>query len=162
MGVPQSTQIPNSPLSSLVTASAMSCSRARDWSSRVAAWERSKARVAPSGSCSSSLLSPSRAAETSSMPLDREAMRRCASSLSAATSSRIRSSSTMSGLQRFGGLEPAHLEFVEFVLESVQCAREFGQALEVRLVVGGHLLVLVGDLRIQLVHSSFDRGQFLL
>src|SRR5690625_7787660 len=63
MGVPQSTQIPNSPLSSLVTASAMSCSRARDWSSRVAAWERSKARVAPSGSCSSSLLSPSRSEE---------------------------------------------------------------------------------------------------
>src|SRR5699024_11305999 len=55
-----------------------------------------------------------------------------------------------------------HLEFVEFVLESVQCAREFGQALEVRLVVGGHLLVLVSDLRTQLVHPPFDRGQFLL
>src|SRR5699024_8844217 len=124
--------------------------------------DRSKASVARSGACSSSLLSPWRAAEPSSMPLRSEAMSRCASSRSAASGCRIRSSSTMSALLRFGALEPAPLASVELVLESVPCAREFGQALEVRLVVGGHLLVLVGDLRIQLVHSPFDRGQFLL
>ena len=65
-------------------------------------------------------------------------------------------------LELLGNFEPARLEVGHGVLERPQLVAQGSQPQVVGLVVSGELLVLIGDLRLQLLEAAVDRGELLL